>query len=75
MINRNIGMVKTRHGLQVVPKICLSCKVGNAQCKDPHIWPILNITIAHNLMYYFNKSQLFCTHEQSASGKRSGIVC
>ena len=26
-------------------------------------------------MYYCDKCQLFCTHEQSASGKRGGMVC
>ena len=25
-------------------------------------------------MYYFNKCQLFCTHEQSAGGKRGSMV-
>ena len=26
-------------------------------------------------MYYSNKCQSFCTHEQSAGGKRDGMVC
>ena len=26
-------------------------------------------------MYYSNKCQLFYTHEQSAGGKRGGMVC
>ena len=40
-----------------------------------YIWPILYDTIVHNLMYYSNKCQLFYTREQSAGGKRGGIVC
>ena len=30
---------------------------------------IFYITIVYNLMYYSNKHQLFCTHDQSAGGK------
>ena len=26
-------------------------------------------------MYYSNKHQLFCTHDQSAGGKWGGMVC
>ena len=45
-------------------------KVGYAHCKG-----LYGPTIVHNLMYYSNKCQLFCTREQSAGGKRDGMVC
>ena len=40
----------------------------------PLILPIIYVKIVHNLMYYSNKYQLFCTHEHSAGGKRGGKV-
>ena len=39
------------------------------------IWPVLYVTIVHNLIYYSNKCQLFCTCEHSAGGKRGSKVC
>ena len=33
------------------------------------------VTIVHNLIYYSNKCQLFCTCEHSAGGKRGGKIC
>ena len=39
------------------------------------IWPILYVIIVHNLIYYSNKCQLFCTREHSKGGKRGGKVC
>ena len=39
------------------------------------IWPILYVTIVHNLIYYSNKCQLFCTCEYLAGSKRGGKVC
>ena len=56
---------------ELYPKIYLSCKIRYAHCKGL----ILYVTIVHNLMYYSNKCQLFCAREQSAGGKRGGMVC
>ena len=59
---------------ELYPKIYLSCKVGYTHYKGL-LWPILYATIVHNLMYYSNKCQLFCTREHLAGGKRDGKVC
>ena len=56
MISRNREIVKTCH---LLPKICLLCKVGYAHNKDLAIWPVLYITIAHNLMYYLTSANCF----------------
>ena len=60
---------------KLYPKIYLLCKVGYTHCKDLAIWPILYVTIIHNLMYYSNKCQLFCKHECLPGGKRGSMVC
>ena len=58
---------------KLYPKIYLLCKVGYAHYKGLYgLFFMLQLFI---LMYYSNKCQLFCTHEQSVGGKRGGMVC
>ena len=60
---------------ELYPKIYLSCKIGYAHYKDLYgIFFMLQLFII-NFMYYSNKCQSFCTREQSAGGKRGGMVC
>ena len=76
MINCNIGIVEIRYDSWVLiyPKIYLSYKVGYAHCKGLYgLFFMSQIIGIHNVMYYSNNCQLFCTLEQSAGSKRA--VC
>ena len=59
---------------ELYSKIYLLCKVGYTLYKGPY-GLFFYVTIVHNLIYYSNKYQLFCTCEYSAGGKRGSKVC